>query len=242
MTSQNQAHDVPMADTVSKARRVAVKAQGAMTFRAVGLFAAALFIMSACSSAPTSDAVEDQAAPAERPVPECEQTDENADYNGIQRGDLVRLHMQREDHVTPNWAPDMEQYVDKVTRVTDTGGVDASGCPSLRVEVDVGTFFWRVRDVERIGADPGDMRCGQSSFEQDYRGFQIGDAVEIGEHSAWYGQENWAPDMDAFVGEQAKIQSHVGVDDAGCPGVTLDIDDGGHFWRVRDLESVENTP
>lgn len=196
--------------------------------------------MSACSSQTPPDAVAEQAIPWEaRPVPPCGQSDGTADFNGLERGSLVRLHQQRTDDISPNWTPDMEYYVDQVTRVTDTVGVDAQGCPIINVEVDAGAFLWRVRDVEPMEATADERRCGQSDYDADYRGLQVGDKVTIGEHSDWYGYENWAPEMTDFIGREAVVEELIGVDNEGCPGAALDIDEGEFFWRVRDFHLVE---
>lgn len=211
-----------------------------MTYRALFITVAALVAMSACSSPPASDVVVEQVVPwEERPVPSCGQSDESADFAGIDRGSFVRLHQQRTDDVSPNWTPDMEYYVDQVTRVTDTVGVDGEGCPSISVEVDAGAFFWRVRDVELMEEAADDIRCGQSDFDADYRGLDVGDKVTVGEHNPWFGHENWAAEMSEFVGQEAEIQEIIGTDDAGCPGVVLDVDDGEYFWRIRDLHPVK---
>jgi hypothetical protein len=46
-----------------------------------------------------------------------------------------------------NWAYEMERFVGMRARVTQFGGLDSSGCPGVRVDVDGGQWFWRIRDV-----------------------------------------------------------------------------------------------
>lgn len=211
-----------------------------MTFRALFFFVIAGVGLGACASSKTSDALEDQHRSEENAeIRQCGQTDEEADFGDFTRGAIVRLHAQDEDEEVPaNWSPDMEHYVGKVTRVTEALGVDASGCPGVRVEADGGVFFWRIRDLQRVEDDADNDRCGQNEATANYLDFNEGDRVIIQNHRPWYDQENWVSEMDAFVGQKAIIESHSGVDAAGCPGVTLDIDDGQYFWRVRDLKSA----
>lgn len=166
----------------------------------------------------------------------CGQNDANAQFGDVQRGGLVRLHKQVEDDVPANWNPDMSFYVDQVTQVTDLLGVDANGCPGVRVEADAGVFFWRVRDLEHVAKSSDALRCGQNELTADYAGLQKGTRITIEQGTPWVERLNWTTDMDAYVGQDAAVTSLSGVDEAGCPGVTLDIDDGVFFWRVRDLK------
>lgn len=46
-----------------------------------------------------------------------------------------------------NWAPDMQPFVGQRTTVTALGGLDESGCSTIRVAADNGQYFWRVRNV-----------------------------------------------------------------------------------------------
>lgn len=213
-----------------------------VTYRVLFILVASLVAMSSCSSSSStgSDAVAEQAVSwADREVPPCGQTNENADYLGLEPGSIVRLHQQRTDDIAPNWTPEMGAHVDHVTAVTDLVGVDGEGCPSIRVEVDNGIYAWRVRDLEPLEGTADETRCGQTDLDTDFRGLEVGDTVTVGEHNPWYGQENWTDAMNAFVGQEAVIQELVGVDDSGCPGAVLDIDQGDYFWRVRDLHPVK---
>lgn len=213
-----------------------------MTLRALFFILFASVGLGACASSKSSDALDDQRPPVQdEEARRCGQSDEDADFAGLQRGSLIKLYAQDEadEDVPANWSYDMRHYLGYVTRVTELVGVDASGCPGVRVEADGGVFFWRVRDVERIEEGAEDDRCGQSEATANYMGLEPGDTVTIQDHRPWYEEQNWVSDMDEFVGSDAKIDELSGVDAAGCPGVTLDIDEGQYFWRVRDLKSAK---
>lgn len=211
-----------------------------MKLRALGTLVIASLMVGACGSSKSSDALADQrTVPQDPELVQCGQTDENANFADITRGSLVRLHSPLDDDVAPNWSPDMDYYRGQVTAVTEPLGVDAAGCPGVRVEADGGVFFWRVRDLERIETTSSNDRCGQNELTADYAGLQQGDHVVIRAHRPWYGQENWVDAMNGWVGQKATIQSLEGLDEAGCPGVILDVDDGQYFWRVRDLKPAK---
>lgn len=46
-----------------------------------------------------------------------------------------------------NWDEARQRYVGLTAVVTQLAGVDASGCPGVRVAADGGRFFWRIRDL-----------------------------------------------------------------------------------------------
>ena len=150
----------------------------------------------------------------------------------------MRLRPHVEDDVPPNWAPDMSFYVDKVTRVERLIGVDDAGCPGVYVEADAQVFFWRVRDLEKLDQMATPSRCGQNEWGAHYLGLEPGMQVEIQEGSDWFGDRNWVEEMTSYVGKTAKVVEQAGVDEAGCPGVSLDVDKETFFWRVRDLTPV----
>jgi|GEM_PF-4756165 len=211
-----------------------------MRLKALGLLVIASLVWGGCGSSQSSNALAQQrTSPPEPDLLRCGQSDDDAHYGDITRGTLVRLHSPVDEEVPPNWSPDMDYYRGQVTAVTEPLGVDGAGCPGVRVEADGGVFFWRVRDIERVEKDAGKDRCGQNELTADYAGLQKGDRVVIQEHRPWYGQENWVDAMDAWVGENATIQQLEGLDESGCPGVTLDVDEGQYFWRVRDLKPAK---
>ena len=54
-----------------------------------------------------------------------------------------------------NWADEMGAYVGVRTVITSLDGVDAAGCPGMRVAADSGQYFWRIRNAQMAyGAPP----------------------------------------------------------------------------------------
>lgn len=47
-----------------------------------------------------------------------------------------------------NWADEMSQYVGRSAVVTERVGTDKTGCNVVRVDVDSGSYAWRLRDVK----------------------------------------------------------------------------------------------
>lgn len=208
-----------------------------MLIRSLLLLVPAIALSGGCASSPKKSALDTEAAPARSATvaQACGQTDDNADFRGLKSGSLVRLAAHVEDDVPPNWSPDMDFYLGKVTKVDRPIGVDEQGCPGVYVEADAHVFFWRVRDLEVLDGMAAATRCGQSEWGADFLGLEPGMRVEIQQGTDWYGDRNWVDEMDAYVGQSAKMLDYSGVDEAGCPGVSLDIDEGAFFWRVRDL-------
>lgn len=46
-----------------------------------------------------------------------------------------------------DWAYDMESYVGMTATVISLEGADSAGCPGVRVDLDGGSWFWRIRDM-----------------------------------------------------------------------------------------------
>lgn len=46
-----------------------------------------------------------------------------------------------------DWAYDMEAYVGMTATVMSLEGADTAGCPGVRVDLDGGAWFWRIRDM-----------------------------------------------------------------------------------------------
>ena len=65
--------------------------------------------------------------------------------------------------------------------------------------------------------------------------FSIGDLVTLGWHGVVNGYANWITAMDAYAGYDARITSLPGHDHAGCEIARVDIDQGQHKWRTRNL-------
>ena len=207
-----------------------------LRFSGVAIVVGFSLALAACAkSGPASAPVSAQPSPSQRLT--CGQDANRPDYLGLRVGSLVRLAAHEEVDGEANWAPDMDYYVGRVTRVQELAGVDFAGCPVVNVEADGEVFHWRVRDIEVVQIEEeGPSRCGQSELFPDYQGVNVATRVEIGRHRAWFGDENWVEDMDAYVGREAVVMGLLGVDEAGCPGVGLDVDGGGYLWRVRDLK------
>ena len=177
----------------------------------------------------------------------CNQEAGSADYGDIRVGTVVALQRHRFVGGDPNWDDRMARYLGRVARVTRLSGVDDRGCPGVRVEVDGGRWFWRVRDLN-VGAERAPVtgeartvasaipqRCGHSDADADYGPVEVGAVVVLGRHRPVGDDDNWTAQMTAFVGRTARVVELAGTDDVGCPGVHVDADGRQWFWRVRDL-------
>ncbi|HJL17352.1 MAG TPA: hypothetical protein RMH99_16915 [Sandaracinaceae bacterium LLY-WYZ-13_1] len=192
---------------------------------------------------------------AQRAGPQaCGQAADSADYGEIRVGSEVVLQRHRFVGGDPNWDESMARYLGRVARVTRLSGVDDQGCPGVRVHVDGGRWFWRVRDVN-VGADrprpppdegsgaPGaaiPQACGRTEATVDYGPLRTGTVVVLGRHRPVDDDDNWSPPMSAFVGRTGRIVELAGVDERGCPGVHVDADGRQWFWRIRDLSLADD--
>ena len=180
-------------------------------------------------------------------------------YGPLRVGSQVVLGRHRPVDGVTNFTRSMRGYVDRSARVVELAGVDDRGCPGVRVDVDSGRFFWRVRDLRLAGARfaPGmasahgrpereeavvaeaDSRvaqaCGQTDANAQYGVVTVGTEVVIGRHRPVDGQDNWVEQMDPYVGRRARVMELVGVDDQGCPLLRVDLDQGDWYWRLRDV-------
>jgi hypothetical protein len=77
----------------------------------------------------------------------CGQTGSSPSYGRIRVGTMVKLGKHRPVDGNTNWGDAMEAFVGKVARVIKLPGVDAAGCPVIRVDADKEQFAWRIRDV-----------------------------------------------------------------------------------------------
>lgn len=180
----------------------------------------------------------------------CGQDAGSADYGVIRVGTVVVPQRHRFVSGDPNWDARMGRFLGREARVTRLSGVDERGCPGVRLDVDDGRFFWRVRDVN-VGAerprrvlaaaraDQIPEACGQSDGSARYGPVRAGSAVVLGRHRPVGGDDNWTPSMSAYVGRTARVTELAGVDERGCPGVHVDADQGEWFWRLRDLVPAE---
>jgi len=186
-------------------------------------------------------------AQVERPPEECGQTEATARY-GIAAGALVTLQRHRFVGGDDNWDPQMVRWLGRAAHVTSLAGVDANGCPCVHVDIDGGQWFWRVRDLG-IGTGPSrapgaphaahvsgiPQQCSAGGPSPSYGAVTVGATVTLGHHRPVQGEENWADEMQAFVGRAARVVELAGADAQGCPGIRVDVDGGQWFWRIRDL-------
>lgn len=159
------------------------------------------------------------------------------------------------------WNPNMNDYVGVVARVVELAGLDPSGCPYVRVDVDGGSWGWRVRNLaipaSGLGVPewrpvPGaPLECGMTTAA-NYGSVRIGMRVVLHRHAGWSGSDGqgawvsedhwWNDGMSAYVGREATIVELGGLDPAGCPFVRVDVDGGEWGWRVRDLSLASEAP
>ena len=190
-----------------------------------------------------------QTVAPERPPEACGMTDASARFGGLEVGMEVTLQRHRSVGGDENWDPGMAHFLGRVARITRLASVDEAGCPGVRVDLDGGTWFWRARDLG-IGTGPQPrpartatsvsaggfpQQCHQDEARPEYGPAAPGAEVVLGRHRAVDGDDNWAAEMEPFVGRTARVVDFAGVDGAGCPGVRVDLDSQQWFWRVRDL-------
>jgi hypothetical protein len=85
---------------------------------------------------------------------------------------------------------------------------------------------------------PLPQECSMDPFHADYGGLERGARVRLGRHREVDGDAFWADAMDEFVGRVTTVSGARGVDEKGCPVVSVLVDEGEFDWRVRDLEVV----
>lgn len=159
-------------------------------------------------------------------------------YGPLTVGSVVVLGIHTPWAGDANWTPEMSPYVGRPARVTQLAGVDSAGCPGVRVDVDGGQYFWRIRDAQIGGGMPMDIprTCDMPAAAPQYGPLGPGSVVMLGMHSPWRGDANWAAEMNAFVGRMARVTELQGVDGSGCPVVRVDVDGGQYYWRIRDMQ------
>lgn len=190
----------------------------------------------------TSPPAEDPTRPPQR----CGMTDANVSYGPLAVGTVITLQRHRFVHGDDNWDAAMVRFIGRAATITRLSGVDAQGCPGIRVDVDGGSWFWRARDVgigtdvqprpaTRASAMRFPQNCGMTDYAADYGSATPGTIVILGRHRPVNGDTYWATDMDNYVGHRARILRQSGVDSQGCPCVNVDADGGTYFWRIRDF-------
>ncbi|UJR81642.1 hypothetical protein [Sandaracinus amylolyticus] len=165
-----------------------------------------------------------------------------AQYGPIGPGTMVLLGLHAPWRGDANWAAEMNAWVGRMARVTSLEGIDGVGCPVVRVDVDGGQYYWRVRDMQLAGTSmPMGLGaalprwCGMTDATTSYGPIVPGAVIVLGRHSPWNGDTNWAAEMERFVGVRARVTQLSGIDTMGCPGVRVDVDGGQFFWRIRDV-------
>jgi hypothetical protein len=174
-------------------------------------------------------------------------------YGDVTVGSALRLGRHAPWNADANWDPQMERFVGATAIVTQLAGVDSAGCPGVRVGIDGGQFFWRIRDAQlalygapppmpghrapiRVDREAIPRHCGMVAGRASYGALRPGTDVVLGRHTVWGGDANWSAGMERFVGSVATITSLDGVDAQGCPGVRVHVDGGQWFWRIRDMQ------
>lgn len=175
----------------------------------------------------------------------CGMTDATAVYGPIVVGSTVQLGMHTPWQGDANWTAEMNRWVGATAVVVRINGVDAAGCPTVRVNVDGGQFSWRIRDMRLLSGpaptgDPIPRFCGMRAPTVQFGAIQPGVTVILGAHTfAGPGDDlNWAAEMSRWAGTQAVVTSLAGTDTYGCPVVRVSVDGGQFAWRIRDMQIV----
>lgn len=182
----------------------------------------------------------------------CGQRTDAMDYGSVDVGTQVVLGRHRYVRGDPNWSPTMDSYLGLTTTVTQRVGLDARGCPGVRVSADGQTHFWRVRDLhlQEHGTVPPVFAHSAPGSTQplpkectpggspNYGPLRLGSRVRLGRHDRVMGVDNWNAEMEAWVGRETTVTRLLGADGSGCPGMSVDIDHGQYFWRIRNSELV----
>lgn len=79
---------------------------------------------------------------------ECGQPFGGETYGSVREGSRIILGRHRPVEGDDNWAEEMGAYVGREATVTRLSGSDGAGCPGVRVDIDGGEWFWRIRDVQ----------------------------------------------------------------------------------------------
>ena len=168
---------------------------------------------------------------------QCDFAPGTAWYGPISVGTAIVLGRHGPWRGDDNWTPAMDQFVGRVAVVTTLSDVDPSGCPGVRVDIDGGQYFWRIRDAQLA---PQTMlsiptSCDMTDSTAYYGPITVGSTVILGRHTPWRGDDNWTPEMGRWALGTAMVTQLSGVDSVGCPGVRVDVDGGRFFWRIRDM-------
>lgn len=85
--------------------------------------------------------------------------------------------------------------------------------------------------------------CGMSV--PVYGPIVVGSSVVLGGHTPYTGPDgqggfvtddtNWAPEMGQYVGQRTIVTALANLDNAGCPVIQVAADNGGFYWRIRNV-------
>ena len=168
----------------------------------------------------------------------CGMTDENVQYGPVRIGSAIKLGRHTPWQGDANWAESMSEFVGREGKVTELAGTDAAGCALVKVDVDGGSWFWRLRDATIQGAGQSTgfpQACGMTDEGADYGSAQMGATVRLGRHREVDGDANWNDAMEAFIGQTGQVTELLGADSQGCAVVHVSTDGGSWAWRVRDM-------
>ena len=162
-----------------------------------------------------------------------------------------------------NWGDGMKDFVGREATVTGHHGEDPWGRSVVTVDADEGEFFWRAENLTLLERGTGEVEDSEDyeDYEEDYgdgdysyedydegdyaleEAFPVGSLVILGKHRVLDpGDEDsayWAPEMDDYVGSEAYITGHAGLCPWGEPTAMVDVDGGSYYWRLADMELLE---
>jgi hypothetical protein len=178
---------------------------------------------------------------------ECGMSGASVDFGSIQVGTAVLIERHRGVNGDANWVESMERYVGHLGVVTSLEGIDPAGCPVVKLGADDGMHYWRIRDLLITQVQPTEaptsgeipQACGMTLADVTFSPIRVGTLVILGRHREVDGDANWVSSMDQYVGQQARVARLAGTDTAGCPVVTVDVDNGEFYWRIRDMTIIE---
>lgn len=78
----------------------------------------------------------------------CGQPEATADFGPLAVGTKITLGRHTPVDGDTNWNDKMDGYVGQPATITARNGVDAAGCPVVKVDVDQGLWSWRIRDTK----------------------------------------------------------------------------------------------
>ncbi len=86
---------------------------------------------------------------------ECRMAEGRERYGAAAAGVQVVLGRHRAVDGDTNWSDEMGPFVGRTARIVGPAGIDGSGCPGVRVDIDSGSWFWRIRDLRPAGGGVG---------------------------------------------------------------------------------------